>query len=341
MYDSGLITCILTDETGVQGGKGSAEALYFRTIPVPTLKDGEAVIQVKAFGLNRMDIIQRKGQYQLPPQAPETLGVEFSGVIVKTESQTEWKVGTEVFGLAYGGAYAEYIAVSTKMLMLKPQELSWEEAAGIPETWMTATQAMFMVGSFVSGETILWHAGASAVSIAGIQLSKADGAAQVYATVGSDAKVKFCTDELGVTAAYNYKTQDWSQEIMQVTQGRGVDVIIDLVGASHFQGNLRAAAKDARIAHLGQVSGTVLPDGTDIGPMLWKRIRFQGSTLRSRDVDYQRKLKDLLIEHALPKLRDGTFKVHIERIFPWTGIIQAHKLLDTDSTQGKLICTIA
>ncbi|KIW10741.1 hypothetical protein PV08_10040 [Exophiala spinifera] len=324
----------------VRGGQGPAESLYQGTAPVPSLANGEALIKVKAFGLNRMDIIQRNGGYVLPPQAPETLGVEFSGTIAQVESGYGWDIGDEVFGLAYGGAYAEYLAVSTRMLIPKPKDLSWEKAAAIPETWMTATQAMFLVGNFKAGESILWHAGASAVAIAGIQLSRASGASQVFATTGSDGKVKFCVEELGVTAAFNYKTQPWPDEVLRSTKDVGVDVIIDLVGASHFQGNIQAASRDARIAHLGQVGGTVLPPGTDIGPMLWKRIHFQGSTLRSRDLDYQSKLKDLFVEHALPKIRDGSFKVHIEKTFSWTDIIEAHKLLEGNTTQGKLVCTI-
>lgn len=332
---------ILTDcSKGIRGGKGPAEALFFHSIAVPQLRDGEALVKVKAFGLNRMDIIQRNGEYNLPPQAPETLGVEFSGVIARVTDTGGWQIGDEVFGLAYGGAYAEYIAVNTRMLIPKPRELSWEQAAAIPETWMTAIQAMYLVGHYRPGETILWHAGASAVAIAGTQLSRADGASQIFSTVGSIEKVRFCIEDLGVTAAFNYKTQNWSEGILEATQDRGVDVIIDLVGASHFQGNIDAAAKDARIAHLGQVSGTILPNGVDFGAMLWKRIRFEGSTLRSRDVEYQGKLKDSFVEHALTKLRNGTFKVIVEREFSWKEIVAAHQLLETNTAQGKLVCRI-
>lgn len=326
---------------GIKGGKGPAEALFFDEIPIPVLKPEDALVKVKAFGLNRMDIMQRNGEYKVPPQAPETLGVEFSGTVIRIASDsTDFKIGDEVFGLAYGGAYAEYIAVSTKMLIHKPEDMSWEKAAGIPETWITANQAMYLIGEFAPGKSILWHAGASSVAIAGTQLSLAEGASKVFSTVGSDEKVKFCVDELGVTAAFNYKKQDWAQEILKATDGKGVDVIIDLVGASHFQGNITAAAKDARIVHLGQVSGTILPEKVDIGPMLWKRIRFEGSTLRSRDVEYQRKLRDLVVEHAMPKFRDGTFKVIIDKVFSWKDITAAHKMMESNITQGKLICLV-
>lgn len=324
----------------MEGGRGPAEALTFRQIPIPDCKKDEVLVKIRAFGLNRMDIIQREGRYTLPPQAPITLGVEFSGTITSGDLQLDFQVGDEVFGLAYGGAYAEFIAVSVQTLIKKPSELSWEEAAGIPETWMTALQAMYLVGDFAPQKSILWHAGASAVAIAGTQLSQSENSTAIFSTVGSDDKVRFCIEQLGVTAAFNYKKDDWAQGVLDATKGCGVDVIIDLVGASHFQGNIKAAAKDARIAHLGQVSGTVLPDGTDIGAILWKRIRFEGSTLRSRDLEYQGRLKALFVERALPRIECGQFKIHVEKTFPWTDIVQAHKLLESNTTQGKIVCTI-
>lgn len=141
-----------------------------------------------------MDLLQREGQYPVPPQAPKTLGVEFSGTIESFggSEQESFKTGDAVFGLAYGGAYAEYIAVSTHMLMHKPDHMSWEQAAGVPETWITATQALHLIGEFKEGKSVLWHAGASGVSIAGIQLAKAAGASKIYVTAGSQEKIDFC-----------------------------------------------------------------------------------------------------------------------------------------------------
>ncbi|KAB8198942.1 Zinc-binding dehydrogenase [Aspergillus parasiticus SU-1] len=326
----------------VKGGKGSADALFINNIPVPEPGEAQALVKIKAFGLNRMDILQREGKYPVPPQAPSTMGVEFSGTIEKLGRNPEvgFKLGDEVFGLAYGGAYAEYIAVSTHMLIHKPIELSWEEAAGIPETWITATQALYLIGGYKPGDSVLWHAGASSVSIAGIQLAKSDGASAVFVTVGSQEKIDFCLDKLGVTAGYNYRTQDWASELSKATDNHGVDVIIDFVGATHFQGNLNVAARDARIVQLGQMSGSILPAGVDIGSLLRKRVRLEGSTLRSRDEEYQKKLRDLLVEHTLPKFRDGTFTVFIERVLPFEDIADAHILLESNCTKGKVICTI-
>ncbi|KAB8076328.1 hypothetical protein BDV29DRAFT_170350 [Aspergillus leporis] len=326
----------------IKGGKGSADALYVDNIPIPELGEAQALVKIKAFGLNRMDLLQREGRYPLPPQAPSTMGVEFSGKIEKLDQKSEngFKVGDEVFGLAYGGAYAEYIAVSTHMLIHKPRELSWEEAAGIPETWITATQALYVIGGYKPGNSVLWHAGASSVSIAGIQLARSEGTSAVFVTASSQEKIDFCLHKLGVTAGYNYKTQDWASDIVNATNGRGVDVVVDFVGATHFQGNLNVAAQDARIVQLGQMSGSVLPAGVDISGLLRKRVRLEGSTLRSRDEGYQKKLRDLLVEHALPKFRDGTFNAYIEKVFPFEEIAEAHKLLESNRTKGKVICTI-
>ncbi|TVY62889.1 Quinone oxidoreductase PIG3, partial [Lachnellula suecica] len=324
----------------ITNGTGPATSLHIASIPKPSVSSGQAIVKIKAFGLNRMDLLQREGHYPVPPQAPKTLGVEFSGTIEELGDSTEgFKKGDEVFGLAYGGAYAEYIAVSTKMLLHKPGHLSWEEAAGVPETWITATQAMYLVGEFTRGKTILWHAGASSVSIAGIQLSKIGGASAIFVTAGSAEKIDFCVKELGATAGFNYKTQDWSKEILSATDGKGVDLIIDFVGQNYFQGNLDAAARDGRIVNLGAMSGTKLPAGVDIGAFVRKRIRYEGSSLRSRDPEYQGKLRDKL-EGYMDQFEDGTFKIYVDKVLPWEKIVEAHQLMEKNVTKGKIICTI-
>ena len=289
-----------------------------------------------------MDLLQREGYYPVPPQAPKTLGVEFSGHIESLgESIKEgFKKGDAVFGLAYGGAYAEYIAVNTHMLLHRPDHLSWEEAAGVPEVWITATQAMYPVGEFTKGKSILWHAGASSVSIAGVQLSKAAGASAIYVTAGSQEKIDFCVKELGATAGFNYKTQDWAKEILNVTDGKGVDLVIDFLGQSYFQGNLDVAARDGHIVNLGAMSGTKLPAGVDIGAFVRKRIRFEGSSLRSRDTEYQGRLRDKLEEY-LPRFEDGSFKLFVEKVIPWEKVVEAHELMEKNVTKGKIICTIS
>lgn len=199
---------------------------------------------------------------------------------------------------------------------------------------------MYLVGEYASGKSILWHAGASSVSIAGIQLSKADKASAIYVTAGSQDKIDFCVKELGATAGFNYHTQDWAKEVLTATGGRGVDLVIDFIGQNYFQGNLDVAARDGRIVHLGALSGTKLPAGVDIGAFVRKRVRVEGSTLRSRDEDYQGKLRNTLVEHTVPKLKDGSFKVLIEKVFPWEDIVKAHQLMERNQSKGKIICRI-
>lgn len=326
----------------IKGGKGPISALFINSETAkPTPKGSQALVKVKAFGLNRMDLLQREGMYPLPPQAPSTLGVEFSGTIESfgCEPERGFNIGDEVFGLAYGGAYAEYIAVSTHMLIHKPKELSWEEAAGIPETWITATQALYLVGDYKPGRSVLWHAGASSVSIAGIQLAKGDGASAVYVTASSQEKIDFCKS-LGATEGFNYTTGNWAEELLKYTDGKGVDLIVDFIGAGYFDQNLEAAARDGHIVALGNLGGNVVKEPVDISRFLRKRLRYEGSSLRSRDEDYQGKLRDQLVEHALPKFIDGSFKVIVEKVFKMEEIQAAHELLASNKTKGKLIATV-
>ncbi|EGX93728.1 quinone oxidoreductase, putative [Cordyceps militaris CM01] len=331
----------------IKGGKGELDALYISPEarkPVPAA--GQALVRIRAFGINRMDIIQRRGNYPLPPQAPATLGVEFSGVIesfgppggAHDDDGGTFKTGDEVFGLAYGGAYAEFIAVSVKMLLHKPAHLSFERAAALPEAWITATQALHLVLGFVAGRTILWHAGASGVATAGIQLSRLAGAQAVYATAGTDDKCRYVTETVGATAAFNYKTQDWAAEVKKATGGRGVDYIVDFVGGSYFNKNLDAAARDGRIVMLGTLGGAQVPEA-QIGMILYKRLRIEGSTLRSRDEDYQGKLRDRLEEY-LPDFDSGRLKIVIDTVLPWEQIQDAHRHMEDGKNSGKIVCTI-
>ncbi|ATY60565.1 zinc-binding dehydrogenase [Cordyceps militaris] len=343
---AGTMRAVVNPAIEIKGGKGELDALYISPEarkPVPAA--GQALVRIRAFGINRMDIIQRRGNYPLPPQAPATLGVEFSGVIesfgppgAHNDGGSGFQTGDEVFGLAYGGAYAEFIAVSVKMLLHKPAHLSFERAAALPEAWITATQALHLVLGFVAGRTILWHAGASGVATAGIQLSRLAGAQAVYATAGTDDKCRYVTETVGATAAFNYKTQDWAAEVKKATGGRGVDYIVDFVGGSYFNKNLDAAARDGRIVMLGTLGGAQVPEA-QIGMILYKRLRIEGSTLRSRDEDYQGKLRDRLEEY-LPDFDSGRLKIVIDTVLPWEQIQDAHRHMEDGKNSGKIVCTI-
>lgn len=226
------------------------------------------------------------------------------------------------------------------MLIHKPTELPWEIAAGIPEVWVTAIQAMELIGGFAAGKSILWHAGASSVSIAGIQLSKALGASVIFATAGSDEKAELCKS-LGATAAWNYRETNWEEEVKTVTTGRGVDIIIDFVGQNYFQMNLNSAAKDGRVVIVGMLSGTKISQrDIDLSPFVTKHLRVEGSRLRSRDLEYQKVLRDLLVRDVLPGFVNGQFKVLVEKVFDWHDIQEAHGLMESNTIKGKIICRI-
>lgn len=159
-------------------------------------------------------------------------------------------------------------------------------------------------------------------------------------TASSSEKIDFCVKELGATAGFNYKTQDWSAEVLKATEGKGVNLIIDFLGASYFQGNLNAASMDGRVVCLAVMGGTTLPAGVDISAFLRKRVRVEGSTLRSRDEGYQKKLRDELVENAYQKFKDGSFKIFVDRVLPFEKIVDAHKLMESNQTKGKIICVI-
>ncbi|PHH82781.1 hypothetical protein CDD82_4855 [Ophiocordyceps australis] len=330
----------------IKGGKGEIDDLFINAnTPQPTPTTGQALVRIKAFGVNRMDILQRRGLYPLPRQAPTTLGVEFSGVVealgpgTHEHNASTISVGDEVFGLAYGGAYAELIAIDSRMLLHKPKSISWQQAAAVPEAWITATQALHLILGFTPGRSILWHAGASGVSIAGIQLSRLAGASAVYATAGSDEKCTFLTSKLGADGAFNYKTSDWSEAVRKATDGRGVDYIVDFVGGDYLMKNLAVAALDCRIVILGTLGGSRVPDA-DIGPILRKRIRIEGSTLRSRDPDYQAMLRDRL-EAYVPQFEAGRLRIFLDSVLPWEQIQDAHRHMEEAKNSGKIVCTIS
>ncbi|KAI0345652.1 quinone oxidoreductase [Trametopsis cervina] len=328
----------------VKDGKGPAENLYIGEIEKPSPKRGEILVQIKAFGLNRMDIYQRNGGYPLPPGAPETLGVEFSGIVLERAEGCgpRWLVGDEVMGLVAGGAYAEYICVLETHLLPKPKHLTWEEAASIPENYLTAFQALIIIPEFKRGEDVLVHAGASGVGMAAIQLARLFGAQTVTATTSTAEKILFLSQMAsGATHGVNYKTQDFAVEIKKITDGKGVDVIIDFVGRTHWHQNIESLTKDGRMTILASLSGNIV-DNVDIRPILYKRLRIQGSTLRSRSAEYQ---ADLIRRFETEALREitgstgsGKLRTYIHEVFPLEKIQDAHKVMEADENMWVFHC---
>ncbi|KAF3765598.1 quinone oxidoreductase putative [Cryphonectria parasitica EP155] len=328
----------------VKNGKGDADALYVGEAPDPTPGPRDVLIVVKAFGLNRMDIMQREAKYPyaLLPESGDIMGVEFSGVVkeIGAECTSDFKVGDRVFGLAYGGAYAELIAVSEGMLMHMPPATSFQVASGIPETFFTAIQAVHLVGSLQPGQTVLVHAGASGVGQAVIQIAKAAGAKTIFTTAGTDDKCNLCRS-LGADFAVNYKTgeEDFADTIARETGGKGVNLIVDLVGRDYWDRNVASAAMDSRIVLVALLSGGVV-DNFNLRQLMNKRIWVQATTLRTRNKEYQQHLRDVFTTVALPELAKGIMKITVDKVFRWTDIAKAHKRMESNVNAGKIICVI-
>ncbi|GJN89216.1 hypothetical protein Rhopal_002195-T1 [Rhodotorula paludigena] len=330
----------------IKDGKSeTADGLYVGETDRPTLKpgDGRILVKVICFGLNRMDIMQRKGGYPLPPGASSILGVEFSGT-VEEPGESEYKKGDEVFGLATGGAYAEYISVPAGMTTRKPEHLSWEKAAAMPENLLTAWQTLMLIAEMKEGQSVLVHAGASGVGLAAIQLAKLFGAELVVATAGSDDKVNFV--EQHGAKGINYKTQNFADEVSKLTNGEGVNVIIDLVGASYWESNVASLARDGRIVLVGLVGGAVTDKPFNLAQLLYKRARVEGTTLRSRSLEYQTELLQDFRRRAMDKVfakckGEEGIDLAIHKVFDWKDIVQAHQEMEEAKNIGKIIVRIS
>ncbi|KAI0630000.1 quinone oxidoreductase [Trametes polyzona] len=329
----------------VKDGKGPLENLYLGEAEKPAPGPGQVLVKVKFFGLNRMDIMQREGRYPLPPGAPTILGVEFSGHVVQVgEGVTNWNEGDEVLGLASGGAYAEYIVAPHRNLIRKPAHLSWAEAASIPEVFLTAFQALVMLAEVKKGDNVLIHAGASGVGIAAIQLARLYEANTVTATASTQEKLDMLLSlPNGATHAVNYKTQDFAAEVKKSTGGKGADVVIDFVGQSHWQKNIDALAVDGRMTMLALLSGAEVPN-FNLAPILFKRLRIQGSTLRARSEDYQAELvarfKREAFDHITGSSGDGRIRTYIHKVYPWTEIQEAHREMEANKNSGKIMAEV-
>ncbi|KKA23550.1 Quinone oxidoreductase [Rasamsonia emersonii CBS 393.64] len=286
--------------------------------------------------------MQREDRYPYPllPESGNILGVEFSGVVEEKgpECSDSFQIGDRVFGLAYGGAYAQKIVVSEKMLLPLPPSLSFEEAAGAPETFFTAIQAIHLVGNLQPGQTVLIHAGASGVGQSAIQVAKFGGASTIITTAGSDEKCQLCRT-LGADIAVNYRTEDFAEVVRTATKGRGVDLIVDLVGQNYWHRNTACAAMDGRIVLVAALSGSKIAD-FDLRALLNKRLWVQATTLRTRDAAYQARVRDFFAERILPHLSKGEMRTVVDKVYDWRDVSEAHKRLESNAHAGKIICRV-
>jgi putative PIG3 family NAD(P)H quinone oxidoreductase len=315
---------------------GGPEVLVPERRPLPTPGPGEILVKVAAAGVNRPDVMQRKGLYPPPPGAPDIPGLEIAGQVAALgPGVTRWKVGDAVCALVAGGGYAEYGVAHESHALPVPPGLSMAEAAAMPETFFTVWSNVFERGGLRSGESILVHGGSSGIGTTAIQLAKAFGA-RVIATAGSDEKCAACV-KLGAEHAINYKTQDFVAVTKQATAGKGADVIVDIVGGDYIERNYEAAAMDGRvlqIAFQGSSKATV-----DFRRVMLKRLTHTGSTLRSRPVGEKAAIARAVEEKVWPLIAAGRVKPVIYRTFPLAEAAAAHALMESSAHIGKIVLT--
>jgi NADPH2:quinone reductase len=317
---------------------GAPEVLTLCERPMPVVKAGEVLIKVHAAGVNRPDVLQRTGNYPVPPGASDIPGLEVAGEIVDGDfAGSNFKKGDLVCALVQGGGYAEYCAAPIAQCLPIPKGLTALEAASLPETFFTVYSNLFERAKLTGDETLLVQGGSSGIGVTAIQMARAFGH-RVFATAGSDEKCKAC-EGLGAERAINYRTQDFVEIIKSVTGGKGADVIIDMVAGDYVARELDCLADDGRlviIALLGGASGKV-----DFGQIMRRRLTITGSTLRPRPVIFKQMIADKLQQKVWPLIEAGKIKPVIFKTFPLEQAAHAHTLMETSTHVGKIMLTVA
>ncbi|MDQ4075989.1 MAG: NAD(P)H-quinone oxidoreductase [Chloroflexota bacterium] len=317
---------------------GGPEVLAVREVADPELAPSEVLIQVYATALNRADLAQRRGHYPPPPGAPPYPGLECAGRIVAVGSGvTEWKTGHRVMALLGGGGYAEQVSVPQETVMPIPEGLSWAEAAAIPEAWLTAYSNMIEIGGLQAGERVLIHAGASGVGSAAIQLARWWGAT-VFSTV-SGGKVERVR-ELGADVIVDYESENFADRIEEETDGEGVNLIIDFIGAPYWDDNMRALALWGRMVLVGLLGGR--QTNVNLGLFLSKKLSVHGSTLRDRTLKQKGRLVSAFTHEVLPAFTEGELHSVVDsRQFSLSEIAEAHRYMEANQNIGKIIVQVA
>ncbi len=315
----------------------STQQLQFVTLPLPEISETEVLIKVSAAGVNRADLAQRAGYYPPPPGESPILGLEVAGTVVACGDAVgaDW-LGAEVFGLVPGGGYAEYVKMPASHLLRRPAGMSVESAAGCAEVFLTAYQAMFVLGELKAGQAVLLHAGASGVGTAAIQLAKAAGAL-VAVTVGSDEKTAACL-KLGADVAVNYKTADFAV-VLKGAVPQGFQVIVDPVAADYLPKNLQILGLDGRIVVMAMLGGRTVP-AFDLTLMFKKRGQLLCSTLRNRSDAYKTELVSRFLTQFGSALETGSIQPVIAKTLPWQQADVAHQLLASNQLVGKVVLTL-
>ncbi|WP_218048980.1 NAD(P)H-quinone oxidoreductase [Curvivirga aplysinae] len=316
---------------------GGPEVLKSCTRPTPEIKAGEILIKVAAAGVNRPDCLQRAGLYPAPKDASDLPGLEVAGEVVGVGANVhQWEIGDKVCALTPGGGYAEYCMAPAGHALPWPKDYDAVKAAALPETFFTVWTNVFDRVGLQAGETLLVHGGSSGIGTTAIQLAKAFGA-KIIITAGSDKKCDFCK-ELGADLTLNYKTQDWEAEVQSATDGKGVNVIFDMVGAPYMQKNLNCLAVEGRYALLAFLKGPKAE--LNMTRVLTDRLTITGSTLRPQSIDAKNKIANRLYERVWPLLNSGKVKPIIHSTFSLEEADKAHALMESSDHMGKIILKI-
>ncbi|OMO65082.1 Alcohol dehydrogenase superfamily, zinc-type [Corchorus olitorius] len=313
---------------------GGPEVLQLQEVDDPEVKDNEVLIKVEATALNRADTLQRKGSYPPPKGASPYLGLECSGTIQAIgKDVSRWKVGDQVCALLSGGGYAEKVAVPAGQVLPIPPGVSLKDAGGLPEVACTVWSTVFMMSHLSAGETFLVHGGSSGIGTFAIQIAKAKGA-KVFVTAGSEEKLASCKN-LGADVCINYKTEDFVARVKEETGGKGVDVILDCVGAAYLQRNLDSLNFDGRLCIIGMQSGAVTE--IKLNTLLPKRLTVQGAALRPRTPENKAMVVNEVEKNVWPEFAAGTVKPITHKAFPLSEAGEAHRLMESSEHIGKIL----
>ncbi|MFN7570528.1 MAG: NAD(P)H-quinone oxidoreductase [Betaproteobacteria bacterium] len=316
---------------------GGPDVLHLAERPQPVPGSGEVLIRVAAAGVNRPDVLQRKGAYAPPPGASDIPGLEVAGTIVGGEIDgSGFAIGDEVCALVSGGGYAEFCAAPVGQVLPVPKGLSFIEAAGLPETYFTVWSNVFDRARLAPGETLLVQGGASGIGVSAVQLAAALGHV-VYATAGSDAKCR-AVEALGARRAINYRSEDFVAVVKQETGGRGVDVILDMVAGDYIARELECLADDGRLAIIATLRGATAQ--IDAGAVLRRRLTITGSTLRPRSVEFKAAIARRLHAVVWPLIGAGRIKPVVHATFPLTQAAAAHALMESGEHVGKIVLEV-
>ena len=318
-------------------GAGGPEVVKLVEAEVPTPGAGKVLVEVAAFGINRPDCIQRTGAYPPPPGETQVPGLEIAGRIVALgPNVTGASVGDEVCALVGSGGYSEYALADAALCLPRPKALSMLEAAGVPETYFTVYDNVFTRGRLTKGETLLVHGGSSGIGSTAIQLAKHFGAT-VIATAGSAEKCDFCR-KIGADYAIDYRTQDFVAEVLKITEKRGVDVILDMVGGPYIPKNVSILALEGRLVQIAFLQGPMV-EKLNFTPVMVKRLTLTGSTLRPRTLAQKATVAAALREQVWPLLDTGAVKPLVHATFPMEQTRQAHELMESSAHLGKIMVT--